>query len=120
MTYYHPTREAALTEAVKYEEHWYTRASLEPYNGWVIILRPRSRNVLQWPLYDLLEHVELDLGRLRKRPPDRVVGSPLERTPSPRGGRPATPPPPPPKPPSAPVSAVAVAPPPPPPPMKST
>ena len=114
--YYHATKDAALLAAKPFEEHWYVRAGLEPYNGWVIILQPKSRDVLRWPLYDLMLVAELDLGRQKIRPAGRKVGPALGRPPAsarPPSPAPKPPPPPPPAPSGQPSAPPRPAPPPP-------
>ena len=71
MTFYHPTKDAALMAGLLYEDHFTTRAELEPDNGWVLVLAPKSMAVFAYPLAPILEHAEVELtsyGRLRKRP----------------------------------------------------
>lgn len=83
MTYYHKTKADAMEAGSKYEEHFDVYTAMEPYNGHVIKLVPKSIEVLKFPLYDLLEEVELDLTRfnlVRRRPADRISPPPLERT----------------------------------------
>lgn len=82
MTYYHKTKEEAAAAGRKYEEYFDVYTAMEPYNGYVIKLVPKSIEVLKFPLYDLLEEAEIDLTRfslVRKRPADRNSPPPLER-----------------------------------------
>lgn len=111
MPRYHPDKDAAMAAAVKYEDHFHVKAELEPYNGWVVVLTPKSVEVFAWPLAGLLDEVELDLtaySRLRKRDSNfkRPPGGPAApRPPAPPLRAPAPPPPPPPKPPAPPRPA---------------
>jgi hypothetical protein len=70
--YYYPKKELALEEAKRWEQDFDTRAELEPYNGWIIVLMPREFDVLRTcDLEALLTEVEIDLTRfqrLRRRP----------------------------------------------------
>lgn len=74
MSFYHDSKDAALLAGALYAEYWETRAELEPYNGWVLVLKPKTREVFNWPLAPLMEVAELDLTgytRLSKRPATR-------------------------------------------------
>lgn len=69
MTYYHLSKNAALEAGAQFEPYWTVSAELVSYNGWVIVLRPRSLDVLNWPLAPLMEVAEVEFpNRLRKRP----------------------------------------------------
>ena len=72
MTYYHPTKAAALEAARELEAlGFHARASLESYNGWVIVLTPLTKAVFDQPLGPLLERAEVDLtsyALLARRP----------------------------------------------------
>lgn len=113
--YYHKTKDEALAAGNPYEAFFEVRAALEPYNGYVLVLTPRSYEVLKFPLYDLLKVAELDLTRfnlVRVRPHARVRGPALDSRPD--SGRPPAPAPKPPPPPPPPPSGQPSAPPPPP------
>ena len=120
MTYYHPSRAAALEAAVELEALGFlARASLEPYNGWVIVLTPLTKAVFDQPLGPLLDRAEVDLSSyalLARRPADYKRPPPAEAQagrrppPAPPSAPPRPPLPPaaraaPPKPPSAPSGA---------------
>lgn len=80
MAYYYESKEDALEAGRRYEEYWDVRASLEPYNGWVMVLSPKTMDVFQWPLEPLLAHAELDLTGVRllaRRPPEYVRPDPI-------------------------------------------
>ena len=82
MTYYYRTKQEALAAGAKYEEYFDVYSAMEPYNGHVIKLIPKSIEVLKLPLADLLEECELDLtkfGLIRKPPADRVRVPRLEQ-----------------------------------------
>jgi len=116
MTYYHETRKDAEAKAAQFSEHFHTKAELEPYNGWVIVLVPKSADVLKWPLADLLDHAEIEFPtRLSKHRREKVRPPKIEKD---KPARKAPPPPPPPPPPPSGATVAApkpVAPPPPPP-----
>lgn len=76
MTYYHGSKNAALLAGAAYESHWSIKAELVPDNGWVLVLKPKTLEVFNWPLAELLEHAELELGRLGKRPASHKVYTP--------------------------------------------
>lgn len=120
MTYYHPSKDAALAAGKRYQTHWEYRAEFDPYNGWVVVLKPKTWEVFNWPFGPVLAEAEIDLSncvgevlrRLRRPPVDRIKPEPLEkkpappkpsapppRPPSPGATKPATPPTPPPPPP---------------------
>ena len=80
MTYYHETKEAAEEAARIYEPYFHVRVALESYNGFVITLTPRSFEVFKFPLWDLLDKVELDLtgfNLVRIKPADRNRPAPV-------------------------------------------
>lgn len=80
MTYYHETKEAAEEAARIYEPYFSVRVALESYNGFVITLTPRSFEVFKFPLWDLLDKVELDLtgfNLVRIKPADRNRPAPV-------------------------------------------
>lgn len=80
MTYYHETKAAAEEAARVYDPYFETRVAFEQYNGFVITLTPRSFEVFKFPLWDLLDKVELDLtgfNLVRIRPADRNRPAPL-------------------------------------------
>ena len=82
MTYYYRTKQEALAAGAKYEEYFDVYSAMEPYNGHVIKLIPKSIEVLKFPLADLLEECELDLtkfGLIRKPPADRVTVPRMEQ-----------------------------------------
>jgi hypothetical protein len=82
MTYYHKSRELALAAGQPYEQYWTSRAELEPDNGWVLILQPKTTEVFNWAILPILETAEIDLSgcpRLRKRPPEYRAATPPER-----------------------------------------
>lgn len=111
MTYYHNTEAEAKASVAHLEQYWETYAQLEPYNGWVAVLVPKSNDVYNWPLAPLIEIAELQLGTARHRP------SSYKRPPSMAQVKAKNAPPPPPPPPVAGVQpAPAVLPPKPPPP----
>ena len=71
MPFYHLKKDDALAAGAQYAEHFIVRTELEPFNGWVLVLQPRSKDVFNYALAPLLEQVELDLSaftRLSKRP----------------------------------------------------
>ncbi len=69
MTYYHESKDAALQSGAAYANDWELAAELEPYNGWVLILRPRRLDALKGDLFELLQIGELEFPkRLRRRP----------------------------------------------------
>lgn len=120
--YYHKTKQLAEESGRHLEEHFTLKAELEPNNGWVCVLIPKTVDVFKYPLYPLLENFEIDLNmRLARRPIEHVKMPALEKEPKKR----AAPPPPPPPPPGAPRPAAPVAPPkpvappPPPPPVRT-
>lgn len=96
MTYYHPTKAAALEAASEFEGAGFDiRASFESYNGWVIILTPLTMAVFDQPLGPLLERAEIDLTRyalLARKPAEYKRPPPVEVQPA---RRPSPPPPPP-------------------------
>lgn len=80
MTYYYPTKNAALDAGTIYEGHWYVSAELCSYNGWVLVLRPRTLEVLNWPLAPLMEVAEIEFTkRLRKRPAEYRPAPPVAK-----------------------------------------
>jgi len=102
MTFYHATKQAALDAGQRFASHWYLGAELEPHNGWVLVLRPRSTEVLRYPLHELLEIAELDLQRMRKQPPSYRRPPTVDQVKQWATKAPAPPPPPPPPPPKRP------------------
>ena len=74
MTYYHPSKAAALESARDLEALGFSaRIGLAPYNGWVIILTPLTKAVFDQPLGPLLDRAEIDLSSyalLARRPAD--------------------------------------------------
>lgn len=126
MTYYHESQEAAKAASTRYTDSgmWHAQFTNEPFNGWVITLYPRTKEVLKYPLYDLLQFVELRLDLMAIAPADKVRPVAISAKPkAPPARKVAPPPPPPPKPPGAPqampkVTAPPKPPAPPPPPPK--
>lgn len=116
MPKYYESKQEAQDAGHKYEEHFDIKLELEPSNGWVIVLVPRSKEVFRWPLYELLTEVEIDLAKFARlserqgnyRAPQKVHQDKPRRPPS---SPPAAPPPPPAA--SAPVAPPAPPPPPP-------
>ena len=111
MSYYHETKDSALLAGAIYAEHFHTRVEFVPYNGWVLVLQPKSIQVFEWPLAPILAHAEIDMTgwlRLAKPPADRkrppsasaarvgAAKAPKPPAPPPAPPRAATPPPPPP------------------------
>lgn len=116
--FYHPNKRAAIEAGAHLTDRWDVRAELEPHNGWVTVIAPLSVQVLEGAhLSDLMDHYEIDVGRLRRRPAEYKKPKQAARTPTPRGTRVTTLPPPPPppvaKPAPAPVKSVLPPPPPP-------
>lgn len=71
MSFYHDTKDAALLAGVIYTDHFNTRAELQPNNGWVLVLTPKSAEVFKYPLWDIMAHAEIELSvfpRLYRRP----------------------------------------------------
>lgn len=98
--YYHETRKEAEAAAEQFAQYFTIKTELEPYNGWVIVLVPKSNDVFQWPLAPILELAEIEFpGRLSKRQPKRVP--PRAESTSSRKKVVAPPPPPPPPPPGS-------------------
>lgn len=77
MPIYYENKSQAEAAATVYEEYWDYRVNLEPYNGWVITLSPKSAEVFKYPLYDLAKLVDLDLGRVHCRPDDYKKPEPV-------------------------------------------
>lgn len=130
MPYYHTSKQAALdTGDELFGQDWCVRAHLEPYNGWVIVLSPKTLAYLMEPLEPILAHAEIEITHTIRRRPEGYVkpakvtkesgrSDRAERRRQ-RKARNAAPSAPPPPPPGHPVATVAppkpVAPPPPPP-----
>lgn len=110
MPRYHPSKDAALLAGAIYSDYFHTRVELEAYNGWVLVLAPKSLEALKWPLYDLLDEVEVDLSKFQRL---RVRPASYRRPPSIDAPvrKPVAPPP---RPPAPPTAAAPVKPPPPP------
>ena len=69
--YYHAAKQDALAAGVPYQEHFAVDAQLEPNNGWVLVLTPKSIDVFRYALEPILQVAEIDLSsytRLRRRP----------------------------------------------------
>lgn len=81
MTFYYEKKALALEAGQAYESHWDCKAELEPNNGWVIILMPKTLEVFKWPLYDLLDHVEIEVGggRIAKKPANHKRVEPVPK-----------------------------------------
>lgn len=105
MTYYHLSKQAALDAGDVFKDYFSVRASLEPNNGWVIVLQPLDNRFLDFPLAPILKKAEIDINRtLRQRPPEFKRTQPLPAKESSRrrsSAPPKAPPPPPPPPPPA-------------------
>lgn len=109
MTYYHQSKEEALDAGIKYESHWHVSTELVESNGWVMVLRPMTLEVLKYPLFDLLAVAEIRFDKTcrilppeHRRPPRVDVDKPKRERRSRRSRRGeavAAPPPPPPPPP---------------------
>ncbi|TQE99541.1 MAG: hypothetical protein FKY71_08160 [Spiribacter salinus] len=104
MTFYHASKQAAVDAGKRFEPYWHARAELEPHNGWVLVLTPSSPDVLKYPLHELLEVAELDIGRMRRKP-DSYKKPPTTQQVKARtsAGEAVVAPPPPPPPPKAPA-----------------
>lgn len=73
MPYYYENKDEALLAGALYTDKFTIRVELEPYNGWVLVLKPKDLRAFQEPLFDLLKHAEVDLQGypiLRQRPAD--------------------------------------------------
>lgn len=94
MTYYHPKKEQALAAGEPFAEHFHIRAEMVPYNGWVLILAPKTMAVFDWALAPLLEIAEVELAawpRIYRRPEGHKRVPPIptpERSQRPSKGRP--------------------------------
>jgi len=122
MPIYHENKMVAMDSIpATIKEHWNVKCELEPFNGIVVVLSPKSLDVFKYPLHDLLDHYELDFGRVRHA--SRAKVRPPRTETNTKKASPPPPPPPPagksvPRPIAPPVAAVKrVAPPPPPPPL---
>ena len=103
MTYYHRSKEAAKAAADHLQEWWSVDAQLEPGNGWVPVLRPRSMDVLRYPLYDLLDRFVIDWGKCqlsRRHSSHKALPTTVAKKPVPKPAAPPKAPPPPPPPPA--------------------
>lgn len=114
MPYYHTSKQAALDVGDEmFGQDWCVRAHLEPYNGWVIVLSPKTLAYLMEPLEPILAHAEIEITHTIRRRPEGYVKPAKVTHESGRSDRaerrrqrkarkaPAAPPPPPPPPPPA-------------------
>lgn len=128
MPYYYPKKQDAIDAGHEmFGDDWCIGANMEPYNGWVIVLSPKTLAYLTQPLEPILAHAEIQITHtIRRRPEGYAKPAKVEidhreerrrrRKERKRGTAPSAPPPPPVVRPAVATAAPSAPPPPPPPP----